>query len=384
MADQDSRRANPAEHAFENTFIWKIKVWLQFTGWLLYLANFVAVILLLLIATIGVWPALLVWLPLATAAILALNLCFDIATVRYHLHPKEPLPSANTNMNAFDLMRARVSCRSFQSRLLTPEHLKELNQAVAMQTAPENQIGTDPIRFEYLAAPLTVWPTVGCREFLVAIAPAKYNRLAVIDVGRSLQKVVLQLVRKGISTCWIGPGADQNSIIHYLGDRYDADRDHVICVCAVGYASKFKPLALRAMQRSQRKRLPLAELFFSDPDFSSPLNTTAPPFDRFKRCYEVCQWSPSSYNWQTTRCAAATERIDEVETLIRFDFGANTQSKFYAAVAVGIWCANWETGCDAIGQIGQFQVLSSHARGSKAAPELPRYDVSWVIGGSTV
>lgn len=382
MADQDSRRANPAEHAFENTFIWKIKVWLQFTGWLLYLANFVAVILLLLIATIGVWPALLVWLPLATAAILTLNLCFDIATVRYHLHPKEPLPSANTNMNAFDLMRARVSCRSFQSRLLTPEHLKELNQAVAMQTAPENQIGTDPIRFEYLAAPLTVWPTVGCREFLVAIAPAKYNRLAVIDVGRSLQKVVLQLVRRGISTCWIGPGADQNSIIHYLGDRYDADRDHVICVCAVGYASKFKPLALRAMQRSQRKRMPLAELFFADPSFSSPLDTTTPPFDQFKRCYEVCQWSPSSYNWQTTRCAAVTEHIDGLEQLIRFDFGANTQSKFYAAVAVGIWCANWETGCNALGRTGHFQVSSQDARNANTAPELPRYDVSWVIGKS--
>ncbi len=383
MTDQDSRRANPTEHAFENTLLWKIKVWLQFTGWLLYIANFVAVILMLLLAAIGswigIWPVILVWLPLALAAVLAINLCFDIATVRYDLRPREPLPAARTGMNAFDLMRARVSCRSFQSRGLTPEHLAELNNVAAKQCAPDNLLGRHPIRFEYIAAPLTVWPTVGCREFLVAIAPAKYNRLAVIDVGRSLQKVVLHLARMGLSTCWIGPGADQNSIIHHLGDRFAPARDHVICVCAVGYASRFKPLALRAMQRSQRKRLPLVELFFEDPSFSKPLNTTAMPFDGFKRCYEVCQWSPSSYNWQTTRCAAVTEQVEGVETLIRFDFGANTQSKFYAAVAVGIWCANWETGCHAIDQKGHFQVLSKDARNIEAAPELPRYDISWIV-----
>ena len=32
-------------------------------------------------------------------------------------------------------------------------------------------------------------------EFLVAIAPKEYDRLAVLDVGRSLQKVVLRLGR---------------------------------------------------------------------------------------------------------------------------------------------------------------------------------------------
>lgn len=383
MTFQDTRRANPAEHAFEKTVLWQIKVWLQFTGWLLYLANFIAVILMLLLAAIGVWvgiwPVVLVWLPLTIAVILALNLCFDIATVRYDLRPREPLPEARTELDAFDLMRARVSCRSFQSRSLTPDHLAELKKVAALQSTSQNLLGTHPIRFEYVAAPLTVWPTVGCREFLVAIAPAKYNRMAVIDVGRSLQKTVLHLVRMGVSSCWIGPGADQNSIIDHLGDRFDPYRDHVICVCALGYASKFKPLALRAMQRSQRKRLPLAELFFADPGFTSPLNTTAAPYDGFKRCFEVCQWSPSSYNWQPTRCAAVIQPVEGVETLLRFDFCANTHSKYYAAVAVGIWCANWESGCNAIDQKGHFEKLPKDARNLVTVPDLPRYDISWIV-----
>jgi len=380
---QIPRNANPAENWFEETALWKIKVWLQFTGWLLYLANFIAMVLMLILAAIGlwvgIWSTLLVWVPLGIALALAANLCFDIVTVRYNLRPIEPIPLPRTELDAFDLMRARVSCRSFQSRKLTKEHHAELMEAVRTHSTSENQLGSRPIRFEYIAAPLTVWPVVGGHEFLVAIAPVEYDRLSVIDIGRSLQKVVLHAVRMGLSTCWIGPGADQKSIVHHLGDRFNPEKDHVICVCAIGYASRFKPLALRAMQRSQRNRLPLEELFFSGPTFTTSLDTESAPFDAFKRCFEVCQWSPSSYNGQTTRCAAVSEQADEKEKLVRLDFASTTFSKYYAAVALGIWCANWELGCKALGQNGHFKTLPPEARHVDAASKLPRYDVSWIL-----
>ncbi len=376
-------QVTPPENWFEETFLWKIKLWLSFTGWLLYLANFVAVLLMLLLAAIGswvgVWPMLLVWVPLGIAAILAANLCFDIATVRYDFRPRERLPAPLSDVDAFDLMRTRVSCRSFQSRNLTPDHLAELMETVRTHSTTENQLGSHPIRLEYIAAPLTVWPVVGGHEFLVAIAPVKYNRLSVIDIGRSLQKVVLHATRMGLSTCWIGPGADQGSVIQHLGDRFDPARDHVICVCAVGYASIFRPIALRGIQRAQRKRLPLDELFFSDPTFSAPLDPDTAPYNSFRRCYEVCQWSPSAYNGQTTRCAAVSAQAEGEKRLMRFDFCANTRSRYYAAVAVGIWCANWETGCEALEKRGHFEVLSPKARGDEGIQELPQYDLSWIL-----
>lgn len=376
---QTMPQPKPAENWFEETFLWKIKVWLQFTGWLLYLANFIAVLLMLTIAAIGSWigvaPVLLVGLPLGIALILATNLCFDIVTVRFNLRPKERVPVARTDLDPFDLMRARVSCRSFQSRKLTPEHLTELLEAVGVHSAPDKQLGTNPIRFEYIAAPLTVWPVVGGHEFLVAIAPAQYNRLSVIDIGRSLQKVVIDATRMGLSTCWIGPGADQKSIINHLGDRYNATQDHVICVCAVGYASKFKPIALRGMQKAQRKRLPLEELFSSEATTFASLDTHTAPFDEYGRCYEVCQWSPSSYNGQTTRCVAVMEE----GKIARFDFGSVTTSKFYAAVALGIWCANWEMGCKALGQQGHFEVGPQDKGADDRHAKHLRSDVSWIV-----
>jgi hypothetical protein len=48
-------------------------------------------------------------------------------------------------------------------------------------------------------------------------------------------------------------------------------------------------------------------------------------------------------------------------------------------VALGIWCANWETGCAALNKQGHFTILPPENRGSEEFSDLPRYDVSWVV-----
>ena len=371
------------QRSFENSPLWKLKVRLQFSGWLQYMIHAIWVLIMLIIAgigwLIGYWPVLLFWVPLGIAALLSIALVGTILVVKYGMHPAERIPASKTDLDEFDLMIARHSCRSFQSRNLTSEHHVELMEAVHLHSQPNRQLGQQSIRFEYVAAPLTVWPVVGAHEFLVAIAPSEYNRLSVIDIGRSLQKIVLHATSMGIATCWIGPGADQKSIIQYLGNKFDPTRDHVICVCAVGYESMFKPLFIRLMQKLQHKRLPLSDLFFADLSFKAPLDTESEPFNDYGRCYEVCQWSPSSFNGQTTRCAAVTELVGDQDKLLRFDFYAATMSRYYAAVALGIWCANWETGCVALNKQGHFTILSPENRGSDEFSDLPRYDVSWVV-----
>ena len=191
----------------------------------------------------------------------------------------------------------------------------------------------------------------------------------------------------GLGTCWIGPGADQSSIIAHLGDRFHPDEDHIICVCAIGYKSHYIPLFLRIFNRQLHRRLTLSSLFFADSHFTEPLNTQAYPFNKFKRTYEVCQWSPSSYNGQTTRCIGVMKDNGTDEPhLARFDFYSVTDSRYYAAVAVGIWCADWEIGCEALGIRGHAVVLSTKDRGisnQDDLPQLPRYDVSWVVDDNT-
>jgi hypothetical protein len=77
-----------------------------------------------------------------------------------------------------------------------------------------------------------------------------------------------------------------------------------------------------------------------------------------------------------------SDAIEEEICIVRFDFYAATKSRYYAAVALGIWCANWELGCKSLGIHGHFTVLTAEERKvskNKTDQELPRYDISWVL-----
>ncbi|WP_028479815.1 nitroreductase family protein [Nocardia sp. CNY236] len=363
------------------SLLWHTKLRLQFTGWLQYLPTGIVAIAFLAAAVVGwllgAWPALF-WSTLSIGALVLAATVFDVITVKYGVRPSEALPQRNDDLDIFDLIRARRSCHSFQSRALTASDRGELLHAAYEHTRPNRLIGTHPIRLEYVAAPMRIWPGSGAQEFLVAIAPRHYDRLTLIDVGRSLHTVVLYATRLGIATCWIGPGADHSSVIEHLGDRFDPDRDHVVCLCAVGYRSWFTPLFVRVMERFTHHRLPLSALFFADPHCQLPLAVQVAPFATFGRCYEACQWSPSSYNAQTTRCAAITAPVGTASKVVRFDFYTTTTSRFYAPVALGIWCANWEAGCRGLGIPGHFAVIPGESGDHCDITERPHYGVSWI------
>lgn len=358
----------------------RAKMRVQFTGWLQYLLPLIFVLLSILIGGIAdlLNVRLLAILFLAFGALIFTVVLFDLVTVKFRLRFPEHLPKRNEDLDLFDLMRVRRSCRSFQTRKLTDADFNELMESVRLHTK-EPQIGKSPARFEYISAPLTVWPTVNATEFLVAIAPKEYDRFAVINVGRSLQKVVMDATRMGLGTCWIGPGADQISIKENMGDHFDSEKDHIICVCAIGYKSNYIPIFIRVFNAQVKQRLPLSELFFADTGFAQPLDIETAPFNHFGRNYEICQWAPSSYNGQTTR---SVTNVEESGDLKSFDFYATTVSRYYAPVAVGIWCANWELGCEALGIQGHFSARTAGERGistEEARPQLPKYDVSWVL-----
>ena len=145
---------------------------------------------------------------------------------------------------------------------------------------------------------------------------------------------------------------------------------------------------------AQHKRLPLSSLFFADSELKKALNLKTDPYSQFGRCFEVCQWAPSSFNAQPTRCSAVLEDNEEqmknddlsisgnASQLIRFDFYSSTISRYYAPVALGIWCTNWEIGCKSLGIKGRLEVITENVSGistSNKSSDLPIYDVSWVL-----
>jgi len=350
----------------------RAKIRVQFTGWLQYLIPVIFILLFSLLGGISqLINARFLSISFLLLGMLTLTIAiFDLLTVKYGLRFPERIPKRNDNLDIFDLMRKRHSCRSFQTRKLTTADHNELMESVRVHTE-EDQIGKASIRFEYISAPLTVWPVVNATEFIVAIVPKEYHRMAIIDIGRSLQKIVMDATRMGLGTCWIGPGADQLSIVQKLGEQFDTEKDHIVCVSAVGYKSNYIPLFLRIFSAQTQRRLPLSKLFYDDGDIEQPLNISKTPFSRFGRNYEICQWAPSSFNGQTTRAVA---NMDDNGNLRSFDFYTTTTSRYYAPISVGIWCANWELGCEAQGINGLFSVLTAEEN-----QQLPKYNVSWVF-----
>lgn len=356
-----------------------IKLKLQWMGWLQYVIPIPIILGILLLALIvfflgGLYIAYSIAL---IGMLLSIKVVFDIITIKYKIRFPESNPKRKDSTNIFDLMRSRHSCRSYQTKKLSKNDFNDLMDSVKKHLS-EPKFSSEQIRFEYIYAPIRVWPVVNANEFLVAIAPKEYNRLAVMDVGRTLQKVVLDATKMGLGTCWIGPGADHKSITSQLGNNFNPEKDNIICVCAIGYESKYKPLFISIFNKNLHKRLALNFLFFQDYEMMHPIDIKKKPFKIFGRTYEACQWAPSSYNGQTTRGIIVSSN-DEIK---RIDFVATTTSRYYAAVATGIWCTNWEMGCNELNIKGQFKKLNENEidlTAKQKSENVPVYEMSWVL-----
>eukprot|EP01083_Nonionella_stella_P291046 990414_1 len=164
-----------------------------------------------------------------------------------------------------------------------------------------------------------------------------------------------------IATCFIGQGASHQSVITHLGpSKFNEEKDHIICVCAIGYKSAYQLVFTRFMHwrdsSNRFGRLPLTQLLFHSDDNTNMTRLdesmlSQQPFARFFACFEACRWAPSSFNEQPTRCVVVTEQ----NRIKRLDFYASTTSRYYAAVALGIWLANFECGCDELGIKGYWK-----------------------------
>ncbi len=350
-----------------------LKFKFQWNGWLQYLIPLPISLLLFLIGIthylIGFVLPSYVFLVFGT--LILLRIIFDIITVKFLFRPYEADSKSMNDKNFIELIIIRKSCRSYQYRKLTKSDFDDLMQSVKKHQK-EPKFSNNEIRFEYISGPIRVWPVVNATEFLVAIVPKKYDRRAILEVGRTLQKVVIDATRIGIATCWIGAGADHNSLYTILGNRLNIEKEKIICICAVGYKSRYTPLFIQILNKKFHHRLPLSSLIFSDIENQSQLDLSTHPFRNFYQVFESCRWSPSSYNAQTTRCSAGYNENGELN---RFDFYTITSSRYYAPVATGIWCGNWEMACETIGIQGEFRFLND----SLKRTELPFYDISWVL-----
>ncbi len=332
-------------------YLSRLKKKYMYTGWLQYVPVLVIAFMTSLVAIISRWLGfdIFSWILRTIALLLFLRFIYDLITVKYQLHPRERKTNVIKNRDVFQIMRERQSCRSFQKGYLDQDDLAFLKQVIHDENVDQYdsfRFG-DGIQFYCVKGNINVWPVVNATEFIVALVPATYNRLAIIEAGRRLERIVIKATRRGIGTCWIGPGADHESIKSMLGDRFDAHSHHILCVCAIGYPSKYIPLLIRGMNLKTRKRHPIDQVFFLENKMENSVKDNRSIFSRYENVFEAGRWSPSSFNGQPTRCI-----VEEDPSSVTLKLLTVKKSRYYSPVAAGIFLANCQMGFEALDRKG--------------------------------
>lgn len=331
---------------------------LRFSGWVQFLFAFAIALPLAALAWAGFalgaggTAAVLAGL----AGLFALLGVLDVAIGKLGLIALPERRPAPIDGKPLAALMARRTTRAFHPVPLSDTHRTLVQDRLEFHTAIDSAeaIAQGRMRAVLVEKPLVVFPGYGAQSFIVVLGPKTYDRLSVIEAGRAVQHVVNEATAAGIATGWIGPGAQRASVQAALGDAFDGARDHVLCVVALGYPARYVPLFLRVAALSGAKRKPLADLIFEEaPGLPAPL--TRAPYKALLPAFEACRRAPSSYNAQSTRMIlSATEK-----EVTKAQICALEGSQYYAPLALGIWCANWETAMEALGQPGRWVRLEA-------------------------
>lgn len=201
-----------------------------------------------------------------------------------------------------DLIRQRVSCRSYTKEPLSASDRRQLAEFIA--ASPSGPFGS-PVRIKLVAATeqdnralkgLGTYGFIkGATAFLIgAIGPGAKN---LEDLGYLMERIVLYATDLGLGTCWLGGSFTKSSFSRRIAVRKD---ERVPAVVAVGYPAP-KRSTLDSMVRQMahaHQRLPGERLFF-DKAFGVPL-TPASAGD-LAPVLEMVRLAPSASNKQPWR-----------------------------------------------------------------------------------
>ncbi len=142
----------------------------------------------------------------------------------------------------------------------------------------------------------------GQKGFLVGICDL--SRESLIDLGKALQEMVLELTSMGIGTCWLGGTFKRSDL---AGPIDLNERENIAVLISYGYPAKRKRLVeglMKAAAGSKNRKEP-GELFFSEG--FSPLEEEMPSY--LENLLEAVRLAPSAMNKQPWRVIVADDEL---------------------------------------------------------------------------
>jgi nitroreductase len=199
-----------------------------------------------------------------------------------------------------DIIKTRVSWRSFSGQPLTKEYRDKLEAALAELTDPP--FGAQA-RFALVDAgvegakrvPGTYGVIRGTRDFFVATVKAGERNLE--DYGYLFEKAILYATSLNLGTCWMG-GTLKHTV---FADKIDLTGEEKLpCISPVGVRAGSKTMLDKvfAAGARSRKRKNWDELFFAD-SFAHPIE--AEQAGIYADALEMVRLAPSASNRQPWR-----------------------------------------------------------------------------------
>jgi nitroreductase len=201
-----------------------------------------------------------------------------------------------------ELIRRRISCRTYQKEFIQQEHLELL-----VKFAEENQTGPlgNQIRYKISAgveSDSKALKGLGTYGFIqdpagFIVGAVGENAGALFDFGYQVEKIILKATEAGLGSCWLGGTFTKSRFAAMMDLQSGEDIPSVI---AIGYPADqqvFVDRMTRILAGADR-RLPWGKIFF-DQSFQTPLLPEAA--GEFGDILKMVRLAPSASNKQPWR-----------------------------------------------------------------------------------
>lgn len=221
--------------------------------------------------------------------------------------------SSQTSLSHIDLIKKRISRRSYEKRELTPADLEKIRSFI--EEEHEGPFGNS-CRFiminrseETGDAALaggrigTYGVIKGGETFIAGIVKSSGDDTALIDFGYLFERIIIFAESLDLGTCWLGGTFTRKT----FSKRIHLEEGEIIpCISPIGYPLEKRTIREKTMRTAvkARKRFPWKEQFFLE-NFNTPLLRS--DFPCVEELFESVRIAPSASNKQPWRLILSPE-----------------------------------------------------------------------------
>lgn len=208
-----------------------------------------------------------------------------------------------------EIIRRRYSCRSYSDRPVDDDIAQALGKLAA--ASHQGPFGNKP-RFKLIAMdalPREEWKKLGTygvikNAHLYLAGMMSPAPMATFDYGYCKEKLILEVTKMGLNTCWLGGTFAISAFGRAAGMRLN---ELLPTITPVGYAAQRRSLTERVMRSfaGSDHRLPWEKLFFRDHG-ATPL--TPDEASVYQEALENVRQGPSASNKQPWRIICVPDR----------------------------------------------------------------------------